>query len=227
MTDKTEVEYTRLHWKLLETLRDEAKALTRPLTEAHIEALVYGSIARGDVHAGSDVDVFIPNPPAPAILEALIERMGIGTANREIIQATPTYAAKGYIHADENRSYSFPLVQLRTHEREFYDFAGSLTPRQLQEDTRVPGVDKHLRLIEPTETGHTETPIPGMEGTVAKILGVGVTIVLDRVRTLQRRERIGRTGVYIKRPLAPDETFGDVYQQLARTRPALRRRMRM
>lgn len=227
MTDKIEVEYTREHWELLGRLRAEAQALTRPLAEAHIEALVYGSIARGDVHSGSDVDVFIPSPPAPTILETLIERAGIQTANREIIQATPTYAAKGYIHADENRSYSFPLVQLRTHEREFYDFAGSLTPRQLQDDDRVPGVDKHLKLIEPTETGHTETPIQGREGAVAKTLGVGVTIVLDRVRTLQRRERIGRTGVYIKRPLAPDETFGDVYQQLTRTRPALRRRMRM
>lgn len=227
MTDKTEVEYTQTHWRLLETLRDEAQALTRPLTEAHIEALVYGSIARGDVHTGSDIDVFIPSPPVPTILETLMERSGIQSTHREIIQATPTYAAKGYIHAAENRSYSFPLVQLRSHEREFYDFAGSLTPRQLQEGTRVPGVDKHLMLIEPTERGHTETPVPGMEGTVAKTLGVGVTIVLDRVRTLQRRERIGRTGVYIKRPLAPDETFGDVYQQLARTRPALRRRMRM
>jgi len=227
VTDKIEVEYTREHWELLGRLRAEAQALTRPLAEAHIEALVYGSIARGDVHSGSDVDVFIPSPPAPTILETLIERAGIQTANREIIQATPTYAAKGYIHADENRSYSFPLVQLRTHEREFYDFAGSLTPRQLQDDDRVPGVDKHLKLIEPTETGHTETPIQGREGAVAKALGVGVTIVLDRVRTLQRRERIGRTGVYIKRPLAPDETFGDVYQQLTRTRPALRRRMRM
>jgi predicted nucleotidyltransferase len=227
VTDKIEVEYTREHWELLGRLRAEAQALTRPLAEAHIEALVYGSIARGDVHSGSDVDVFIPSPPAPTILETLIERAGIQTANREIIQATPTYAAKGYIHADENRSYSFPLVQLRTHEREFYDFAGSLTPRQLQDDDRVPGVDKHLKLIEPTETGHTETPIQGREGAVAKTLAVGVTIVLDRVRTLQRRERIGRTGVYIKRPLAPDETFGDVYQQLTRTRPALRRRMRM
>ena len=227
MTDNIEVEYTREHWELLGRLRDEAQALTRPLAEAHIEALVYGSIARGDVHTGSDVDVFIPSPPAPTILETLIERKGIETTQREIIQATPTYAAKGYIHADENKSYSFPLVKLRTHEREFYDFAGSLTPKQLRDGGRVPGVDKHLKLIEPTETGHTEAPIQGREGAVAKTLGVGVTIVLDRVRTLQRRERIGRTGVYIKRPLASDETFGDVYQQLARTRPALRRRMRM
>ena len=227
MTDKVEVEYTREHWQLLGRLRDDAVALVRPLAIAHVEALVYGSIARGDVHPGSDVDVFIPSPPAPTILETLIERAGVWATHREIIQATPTYAAKGYIYAGENRSYSFPLVQLRTHEREFYDFAGSLTPRELGEDARAPGVDKHLRLIEPNEKGHTESPIQGREGAVAKALGVGVTIVLDRTRTLQRRERIGRTGVYIKRPLAPDESFGDVYQQLARARPALRRRMRM
>jgi len=226
-TDSIEVEYTRGHWEFLGRLREEARALIRPLAEAHVEALVYGSIARGDVHPGSDIDVFIPSPPTSAILETILERSGIQPTHREIVQATPTYAAKGYIHAAEGRSYSFPLVQLRTHEREFYDFAGSLTPGLLEEGARVPGVDKRLMLIEPTELGHTETSIQGREGAVAKTLGVGVAIVLDRVRTLQRRERIGRTGVYIKRSLAPDETFGDVYQQLARTRPALRRRMRM
>ena len=219
--------YDEERWALLKRLRSEAEGMMRPITVHHLEALAYGSVARGDVSEGSDIDIFIPRPPSPTILETLIERAGITVSHREIIQATPTYAAKGYIHAAEDRSYSFPLVQLRGHEREFYDFAGSLTPKQLQDGTRVPGVDKHLTLIDPTERGHTEIPIQGREGSVAKTLGVGVNIVLDRIRTLQRRERIGRTGVYIKRLLAPDETFGDVYQQLARTRPALRRRMRM
>ncbi|HUS77445.1 MAG TPA: nucleotidyltransferase domain-containing protein [Patescibacteria group bacterium] len=198
----------------------------RPLTESHIEAFTYGSIARGDVSEGSDIDIFIPKPPIHAMLEALFERAGITSTHRELVQATPTYAAKGYIHIDENKSYSFPLVSLRTVEMEFYRFAGSVTTSQLNENERVPGVDKRLMLIEPTEHGHTEAPVTGREGVVAKKLGIGVTSVLDRVRTLRRRERVGRTGVYIKRILAPDEDFGELYQRLARRRPPLRRRMR-
>jgi len=37
-----------------------------PLSERHIEAIAYGSIARGDVNPTSDIDIFIPTPPAPA-----------------------------------------------------------------------------------------------------------------------------------------------------------------
>ena len=78
-----------------------------------------------------------------------------------------------------------------------------------------------------TDMGHAESPVPGREGLVAKTLGVGLTAVLDRVRTLRRRDRVGRTGLYLQRTLAPEESFGDVYRQLARRRPPLRRRMRM
>jgi predicted nucleotidyltransferase len=222
-----EVTYDEERWTLLRRLRSEAEGMMRPITVHHLEALAYGSVARGDVSEGSDIDIFIPKPPSPSILETLIERAGITVSHREIIQATPTYAAKGYVHVGEDRSYSFPLVELRTVEREFYSFAGSVNLSQLEGCVRVPGVDKRLMLIEPTEGGHAESPVPGREGLVAKTLGVGVTAVLDRVRTLRRRERVGRTGLYLQRTLAPEESFGDVYRQLARRRPPLRRRMRM
>lgn len=221
-----EVTYDDARWRLLEALREEAADMMRPLAQRHIASIAYGSIARGDVHQGSDVDIFIPNPPTATILETFIESAGYTPIHREIIQATPTYAAKAYIHVAEDRSYSFPLVKLRAREREFYGFAGSVTPEQLEQGQRVPGVNKRLQLIEPTEKGHTETTIQGNEGATAKRLGVGVAVVLDRVRTLRRRDRVGRTGVYLKRSLAPDETFGDTYAQLARKRPAIRRRLR-
>jgi predicted nucleotidyltransferase len=198
----------------------------KPLADRHIQTLAYGSIARGDVNPTSDIDIYTPSPPAPALLQTLIESAGIHPTHREIIQATPAYAAKGYIHIDDNRSYSFPLVPLNTRETEFYGFAGSITPEQIQNKTRVPGVDKRLTLIQPTPTGHTETPIQGMEGTVAKALGIGTAAVHDRVRTLLRRQKIGRTGVYIKHTLTPEESFGEAHRRLAQSRPALRRRMR-
>lgn len=227
MADRVEVAYDEERWSILGRMRSEAIDLIRPLAVHYLEPVAYGSIARGDVNEGSDIDIFIPRPPAPTILEALIQRAGITVSHREIVQATPTYAAKGYIYVDEKRGYSFPLVDLRTVEREFYSFAGSVSIGQMEDGARVPGVDKRLMLIEPTELGHVESPIRGREGTVAKTLGVGLTAVLDRARTLRRRERVGRTGVYLKRLLAPGESFGDVYMQLARRRPPMRRRMRM
>ena len=221
-----EVVYDEGRWSLLRELRDEAKEMMRPLAERHIGALLYGSIARGDVSPTSDIDIFIPNPPAPTILEALIEGAGYGIESREIIQATPSYAAKGYIYIDEGRCYSFPLMPMRPVEREFYDFAGSINYMELLRGLRVPGVDKRLMLIEPTPRGHRESSIIGREGYVAKLLGVSVSTVLDRVRTLTRRREIGRTGVYVKRPLSPEESFGEVLEELLRLRPAMRRRLR-
>jgi predicted nucleotidyltransferase len=226
MSDR-EVAYDDARWRLLEEMRSEAAELMRPIAAHHLEPIAYGSVARGDVNERSDVDVFVPRPPAPSILEALVERAGIPMTHREIVQATPTYAPKGYIYAGERRGYSFPLVDLRTVELEFYGFAGSVTLDQIEADARVPGVDKRLMLIKPTEGGHIESPVQGREGAVAKTLGIAVTTVLDRVRTLRRRERVGRTGVYLKRALAPGESFGDIYQKLARRRPPMRRRLRM
>ena len=227
MTGQVEVTYGAERWRLFGRLRSEAAEMMRPLADRQIDARAYGSIARGDVSEGSDIDIFIPRPPAPALIEASLERSGISSTVREIVQATPSYAAKGYIYIGERRSYSFPLVDLRTVELEFYGFAGSVNIAQIEGALRVPGVDKRLMLIEPTEQGHLESPVQGREGVVAKILGVSVAVVLDRVRTLRRRERVGRTGVFLKRVLAPEEGFGEVLRQISRSRPAVRRRLRM
>jgi len=207
-------------------LRAETEEMMGPLHEAYIDAVVYGSIARGDVREGSDVDIWIPSPPSPTVVQAVLERRGIRIRRREIIQATPSYAAKAYLYTEPGRGYSLPLVELRASEAEFYRFAGSLSYQRLQTEARVPGVDKRLMLIEPTETGHKESTIQGREGRVAGLLGVDIKIVQERVRTLERRGKVGRTGVYIKRVLADDEDFGAVFEDLVMSKPALRRRMR-
>jgi len=220
------VNYTAQHWKILEELRKKAIKMIDPLTKNHINAYVYGSIARGDTHPESDIDIYIPTPPAPSIIETRIEQAGYTIQDREIIQATPTYAAKGYIYLDEKRSFSFPLTDMKTVEQEFYMFAGRISTRELEENIRTPGIDKRLMLIKPTIMGHIESHIEGRESSIAKLLNIQVQIINNRVRALQRRERTGRTGVYIKTVLSPDESFGDIYNQLSRTRPALRRRQR-
>ena len=224
--DEINVEYTEDHWRLLRILRAEAVEMMTPLHEAHIDAVVYGSIARGDVSEGSDVDIWMPSPPAPPVVQAVLERRGVRIRQREIIQATPSYAAKAYLYTEPERGYSLPLVNLRASEAEFYRYAGSVGYQGLQVGVRVPGVDKRLMLIEPTETGHRESSVQGREGHVAGLLGVETRIVQERVRTLERRGKVGRTGVYIKRVLADEEDFGAVFEQLTASKPALRRRIR-
>lgn len=227
MEEGFEIVYDEGRWSLLKLLREEARAMMGPISLIGVEAFAYGSIARGDVSASSDIDIFIPSLPNPSILEFALERFGFKMLKREIIQATPSYAAKGYIAVGERRSYSFPLVEMKPIELEFYGFAGSVGISQLSGGIRVPGVDKRLMLITPTARGHMESSIIGGEGAVAKLLGISVEAIKDRVRTLKRRERVGRTGVFLKRILKPDESFGEVFDELSRKRPALRRRLRV
>jgi predicted nucleotidyltransferase len=203
-----------------------ALEMMKPLSLAHIQCFSYGSIARGDVSWNSDIDVFMPNPPAPAIIEAILLKTGKKFVKREIVQATPNYAAKGHMYLDDLRTYSFPLVDLHSIEKEFYSFAGNINFSQLLRGVRVPGVDKRLMLIEPMDNGHIESPVHGKEGIVAKILNVDINIVNQRVRILERRSEVGRTGVYLKRDISPEESFGDVLNSLAYSRPQLRRRIR-
>jgi hypothetical protein len=226
MAEMIHVKYDREHWRLLSSLRGESLEMLEPLESFHIQAIAYGSIARGDVSPTSDIDIFVPNPPSPTLIEAALLRGGLNPGRREIIQATPSYAAKGYIYLNDLRGYSFPLVKLNQREREFYTFAGSVDHRQVEEGERVPGVDKRLMLIEPTGMGHVESRIQGREGVVARKLGVDIRIIRERIRTLERRDEVGRTGVFIKRPLSPGEGFGEVFHQLVREKPALRRRLR-
>jgi predicted nucleotidyltransferase len=218
--------YDEEDWSLFKTLRRETRRMVKPLTETHIDPIVYGSVARGDVSSNSDIDVFIPNPPSPTLIESALLRKGFTTSKREIIQATPNYAVKGYIYLDEDRSYSFPLMKMRASESEFYGFAGKVDRFQLLSKIRVAGVNKELMLIEPTETGHVESEIRGRVGIVAKKLNIDVRIVRERIRTLERREEYGRTGIFVERVLDYDESFGQVMEELRKEYPGIRRRLR-
>jgi predicted nucleotidyltransferase len=98
-------------------------------------------------------------------------------------------------------------MKLRKVEREFHTFGGQIELDDLKRGQRVAGVDKRLMLIEPTKEGHAESTIVSQEEHVAKILGVSVETVLDRVNALLRRDRVGRTGVFIKEEPSEGETF--------------------
>ena len=224
--ERLKIIYDEKRWRLLNQLRAEAIELMDALKSMHILSIAHGSIVRGDVSEKSDIDIFIPDVIPSFLVETALERAGISISERILVQATPTYSIKAYIGIDKRKSISFPLSKLRKTEREFYKFGGEATLEMLRQGVRVPGVDKRLMLIEPTDEGHIESSILGREGEVAKLLGISIETVLDRVRTLTRRDRIGRTGLFIERRLASNETFELVLKELAERNPAVRRRLR-
>lgn len=224
--DYKEVTYTSAHWALLKELRIKATEIIAALDAFHLQAITHGSVARGDVKKSSDIDVFIPEVQSSFLVETAIEKARIPINNRLIVQATPNYAMKAHIEINEQISISFPLMQMRRVEREFYKFGGEIGINQLKNDIRVAGVDKRLMLIEPSEKGHVESSIIGREESAAKILGIAAETVLDRVHALLKRDTVGRTGVFVKKELAPDETFELALKKLSDLNPAVRRRMK-
>ncbi len=213
--DFREVTYSSEHWKLLKKLRRMAINLMKPLVENGIPCIVHGSIARGDVTKDSDIDIFITHPIPPYKLEVALESAGINVMEKRITQATPHHLVKAFYIIDERSSIALPLCQPRRLEREFYKFSGELTLEQLLKNKRVPGVNKNLILIVPTEKGHIEMEVIGRESEVSKVLGVSIDIVQQRVRILTRRDAVGRTGLYINYVLSPDESIEEALKKIA------------
>ncbi|ABM80741.1 nucleotidyltransferase domain-containing protein [Hyperthermus butylicus] len=223
------VVYDDEHWRLLGQLREEAARIMKPLREAGLAPIIHGSIARGDVHPGSDIDVLIPSIVPSYLVELALERAGLRPAYKLVVQATPQSTPKAYIVLDveEKRVVSFPLAKLSKTEYEFYYFGGALSYEELVDGKRVPGVDKRLVLIEPTSEGHRESPVMGREAEVARIVGVSVETVLERVRVLTRRDELGRTGVFVKVELEPWESVEEAVLRIARENPLFRRALRV
>jgi hypothetical protein len=226
-TDRVEVVYDETHWQLLGLLRRRTLEIMEALSRVNLLSIVHGSIARGDISKKSDIDVFLPEQLSSFSVENALEAAGLTVRRRILIQATPAYAFKGYVELGENSCVSFPLVKMRRTERDFYKYGGELELQMLKNNARVSGVDKQLMLIEPTATGHVKSGIVGREEEVARFLGISVETVYDRVRTLLRRDEIGRTGVFIERVLSPGETFEMALRGLAAENPAVRRRLRL
>ena len=217
--DSRRVHYDEAHWNLLMALRVKAIEVLSKLDSAGLRALIYGSLARGDVTKSSDIDIMIPYPVSSYKIELAV---GQGL-KRELVQATPSMVLKGHIYLENEVTVSFPLFKMRPREEGFYQWGGQLELDQLRSDIRVPGVDKRLLLIIPTEEGHIEQGVIGNETETAKAIGVDIGVAKERVRVLTRRDSVGRTGVYLTQELRPDESFEEVAKSLQDDDPALRR----
>jgi len=223
-----EVAYDESRWALLREKRARAIQVLEALGPLAGDAVVHGSVVRGDVRAGSDVDVAILRPVAPALVEVYLEGGGLRPVAKEIVQATPSNTPKVYLYLDYERVtvVSYPLAPLKPREREFYAWGGEATLEELRSGARKPGVDKRLMLIVPTERGHVEAPVAGNEGWVARLLNVSPETVAERVRVLTRRREHGHTGVYLKVELDPEEPVEEAVARLRGGNPAFRRALR-
>ena len=219
--DKVLITYTKKHWDLLDKFRRRALTIMEAL-HPQVRLLLVGSVARGDVHEGSDVDLAMLEPYPPGLLEELLTSKGFHICSREVVQATPLSTPKLYLHIPGNVKVSIPLSRLSPLEEEFYRFAGCLTLNGLKEARRVAGVNKRLLLILPTSEGHVEFSIIGREAEAARILNVSIRIVGERVEKLLTRDRRGRRGLYIRALIPPWEGTEEFIKKLQRKHPSLR-----
>ncbi len=217
--------YTDAQWRHLSILRKRAAEVMSVLEEKGLSPIIHGSVCRGDVSAQSDIDVYISQVVSSFIVELALEHGGFSIINRELVHATPFHAIKAHIYLEGDSVVTLPLTTPAPIELEFYQFGGSLTQKALLEDKRVAGVDKRLVLIEPTKEGHIETPVIGNEIITARKVGVSLKIVEERSKILIRRDETGRTGVYLKRKLAPDDTFESLLKYISDRDPVVRRRI--
>jgi len=155
--EKRTIVYDDAHWAILSDLRKHAKNVMHKLEPMGIKSYVYGSLARGDVSASSDVDIVVPYVVSSYKIDLAV---GKGTL-RELVQATPSSVMKAHIHLDYRTTITFPLFKMMTRELEFYKWGGQVNASQIIDNKRVMGVDKRLLLIEPTETGHIEQGVIG------------------------------------------------------------------
>ncbi len=223
-----EVVYDERRWSLLKRKRAIAKELMKALSSCgYSNAVIHGSVARGDVDEDSDVDVALLNPAPVGMVELCLERAGFKVFQEVIVQPTPVHTPKVYLYLDpdEEKVVSIPLVELDPIEKDFYRFSGCLTLSQLLNDVRVPGVDKRLMLIVPTLRGHVEAPVVGNEGFVARFLGVSIQVVLDRVKALTRRVEEGHTGLFVEAEVPPGKSVEEVVKDLCRENRLFRQRV--
>lgn len=219
------ITYSEDKWALLKDKRINAIKLLEIFVKEGFNPFVYGSIARGDVHESSDIDItFVQKIPSFQV-EYILHKNGYENYFREIIMATPLDSIKLYIYLSELESITVPLTKFEKNVIEFYNFGGKIALNGLQSGNRVPGIDKRLVLIKPNQDGHEESSVIGNEALAAKQVGVGINTVNERIRVLLRREKYGRTGVYLKQTLQLDESTEDVLKKLARKKRIVRKKL--
>ena len=219
------ITYSKYNWSLLKNKRANAKKLLEMFVKEGLNPALYGSIARGDVHESSDIDIVFTQKVPSFQIEYILNKRGYENYFREILMATPLDSIKLYIYISELESITIPISNLSKKGMEFYTFGGKITLKDIETETRVAGIDKRLVLIKPNQYGHEENSIIGNEALAAKIVGVGIDTVNERKKVLLRREKLGRTGVFLRRKLTMNESTENVLKELAKKKSIIRKKL--
>ncbi len=217
--------YSEEDWTLLKNKRVRAIELLKMFTKEGFNPFIYGSIARGNIHENSDIDIIFLNQVPSFQIEFILNKHGYKNYFREIIMATPLDSIKLYIYLSELESITIPLSKLDKNILEFYDFGGKINLSQLNSDLRVAGIDKRLVLIKPNPEGHEEISIIGNELRAAKEVGISIDTLKERKKVLLRREKYGKTGVFLKKQLQINETTEEALKNLAHKKSIVRKKL--
>jgi len=219
------VVYSDIDWQILNSKRNRATNLLEMFAKEGLNPYIYGSIARGNVHQDSDIDIVFTDQIPSYQIEFLLGKNGFKNYFREIIIATPLDSIKLYIYLSELECITVPLSKLDSKGMEFYDFGGKVNLKQLKSNIRVSGIDKRLVLIKPTSKGHDEFSIINNERIAAKVLGINIETVNERIKVLLKREKHGRTGVFLKKSIEMDKSTEDVLKKLANKKSIVRKKL--
>jgi len=215
--------YSKSDWTLLELKRVRAANLLKMFEG--LTPYIYGSVARGNVHKNSDIDIIFTEPIQSFRIELILNKNGFKHYFREIIMATPKDSIKLYIYLSELESITVPLTKFDKKTLEFYDFGGKINLNELNLGMRRPGIDKRLVLIKPNQQGHDEFSIIDNEAMAAKELGITIDTILERKKVLLKREKHGRTGVFLKRELDINESTEEVLKKLSDKKAIIRKKL--
>ena len=219
------IEYSENDWAILKAKRARAIKIMEMFTKERLNPFIYGSVARGNVHQNSDIDIIFTDQIPSFQIELLLDKNDINDYFREIIMATPKDSIKMYIYLSELESITLPISRLGKDGVEFYECGGRINLHQLREGYRIPGIDKRLVLIKPTSKGHEEISIIGNEAIAAKEVGISIKTVMERKKVLLKREKYGRTGVFLKKPIDFNESTEEVLKKLANRKSIIRKKL--
>ena len=223
--DPEYIVYTDEHWDRLKGLRNQAVPLLKALAAYNATGAVFGSVARGDVTETSDLDIYVQEMIPTFTIDLALRIANFEIIGKEISMATPSSVIKALYYLGNEITISVRLTEYTSSQAQFYKFGGQIKLEDIINERRVPGVSKALLVIEPTEDGHKAYSLIWHEYEARELLGIDEKMIAERIRVLTKRDKFGRTGVFLKKMIDPEESFEESLKTMANTNSLIRRRM--